>query len=161
MYEEYNVIDLDKFNLNRESLIKSMTDNMKYSSVKHPQIGIFWYDSEKQELFGVNKIDAEDVNFVHCYDGNIKQYKYLHKDIWAKEFCRDKDDRFTGDYTQVPRGRVCEYQDKGFVVYVGDWIDDFPEAKSEILFEFNLPKTTHFVKDIHWNIGHGWSDELV
>ena len=40
MYEENNVIDLDKFNLNRKSLIKSMADNMEYSSVEHPQIGI-------------------------------------------------------------------------------------------------------------------------
>ena len=79
MYEENNVIDLDKFNLNRKSLIKSMADNMEYSSVEHPQIGIFWYDSDKQELFGVNKTDAEDVSFVHGYDGDIKQYKYLHK----------------------------------------------------------------------------------
>ena len=94
MHEENNVIDLDKFNLNRENLIKSMADNMEYSSVEHPQIGIFWYDSDKQELFGVNKTDAEDVNFVHGYDGDIKQYKYLHKDIWAKEFRRNKDDRF-------------------------------------------------------------------
>ena len=84
-----------------------------------------------------------------------------HKDIWAKEFRRNKDSRFVGDYTQIPRGRVCEYKDKGFVVYVGDWIDNYPEAKSEILFEFNLPETTTFVKDIHWNLGHGWSDELI
>lgn len=161
MYEENNVIDLNKFNLNRKSLIKSMADNMEYSSVEHPQIGIFWYDSDKQELFGVNKTDAEDVNFVHGYDGDIKQYKYLHKDIWAKEFRRNKDIRFVGDYTQIPRGRVCEYKDKGFVVYVDDWIDNYPEAKSEILFEFNLPETTTFVKDIHWNLGHGWSDELI
>lgn len=154
MNEENNTIDLKQFNINRESLIKSMADNMEYSSIKHPQIGIFWYDNEKKELFGVNKNDAEDVNFVHTHDGDIKQYKYLHKDIWEKEFSRKKDNRFIGDYTQIPRGRVCEYKDRGFVVYIGDWIEDYPEVKSEILFEFNLPKTTNFIKDIHLTINN-------
>ena len=125
------------------------------------QIGIFWYDSNKDDLFGVNKIDAEDVPFIHCFDGEIKQYKNLHKDIWMKEFRKGKDDRFVGDYTQIPRGRVCEYKDKGFVVFVGDWIDTYPQVKEEIIYEFELPEYTTFVKDEHWNIGHGWSDELI
>ena len=157
-----NVNETHFFKKKRESLIKSMADNMEYSSQKHPQIGIFWYDVNKDDLFGVNKTDAEDLQFVHGYDGDIKQYKYLHKDIWTKEFRKGKDERFVGDYTMIPRGRVCQYNDeRGFTVYVGDWIDNYPQVKQEIIYEFDLPENTNFVKDEHWDIGHGWSDELM
>ena len=29
---------------------------------------------------------------------------------------------------------------------VGDWIDDYPEVKDEIIFEFQLPENTEFIK---------------
>ena len=150
------------FRYKRESLIKSMADNMDYSSQEHPQIGIFWYDADKNDLFGVNKMDPQFLSFSQGYDGSIKQYPTLHKDIWIHEFKKGKDDRFVGDYTQIPRGRVCQYNDeRGFTVYVGDWIDDYPQAKEQIIYEFSLPKDVNFIKDEHWNIGHGWSDEMI
>lgn len=157
-----NTNEMHFFNYKHNLLIKSMADNMDYSSQEHPQIGIFWYDADKDDLFGVNKTDAEDVPFVDGYDGKIKQYKYLHKDIWTKEFKKGKDDRFVGDYTRIPRGRVCQYDDeRGFTVFVGEWIDSYPQVKEQVVYEFNLPENTNFVKDEHWNIGHGWSDEII
>ena len=145
----------------RDSVIKSMADSFEYSSEDHPQIGIFWWDRNKNELFGVNKEDAEHCSFVQSSDGDkIRSYGKLHKDIWTKGQKRSKSE-FQGDYTLVPRGRVSQYLNKGFVVFVGDWIDNYPQAKNEIIQEFELPKDVIFIKDEHWNIGHGWSDELI
>lgn len=155
-----NVWKLEDSSLNRESVMKAMKDNMNYSSEEHSQVGIFWYDIQSDSLFGVNKVDSEDVDFVHTSDGDIKYYKKLHKDIWKKESYRGKDKRFIGNYTMIPRGRVSFYKDKGYVVFVGDWIDNYPSVKDDILYEFELPKDTNFIKDKHWNIGHGWSEEV-
>ena len=33
--------------------------------------------------------------------------------------------------------------------------------KKEIIDEFELSSDVRFIKDEHWNIGHGWSDELI
>ena len=62
----------------------------------------------------------------------------------------------------IPRGRVSFIKDKGFIVFIGKWIDEYPNVKSDIIYEFELPKNnTRFVYDEHWDIGHGWSDEIM
>lgn len=160
-----NVIEIKDSSFKRESVIEAMKNNMEYSSQEHSQIGIFWYDVLTDSLFGVNKVDSEDIDFVHTSDGDIKYYKKLHKDIWKKEFYKEEKKRpkrrlFIGDYTLVPRGRVSFYKDDGYVVFVGDWIDKYPTVKQDIIDEFELPNDTQFVKDEHWNIGHGWSEEI-
>lgn len=128
-----------------------------------PMVGSFWYDVTNKELFGVYSVLADDVQFYgsQFYKANVRTGRKLHKDIWTKEHYRGKDKRFNGDYTQVPRGRVIEFENEGFKVYVGDWIDKYPECKEMVIDEFQLlaDKTT-FVKDIHWNLGHGWSDVM-
>lgn len=125
-----------------------------------PYVGMFWYDTEKQELFGVRSALAQDRPFTQCnlFNKKAKTCSPLHEAVWKKEFHRKKDPRFFGDYTKVPRGRVFEVEDQGFVVCTGSWINDFPEAKDEILFEFQLPENTQFVIDQHWELGHGWSE---
>ena len=61
---------------------------------------------------------------------------------------RKKDKRFKGDYTQVPRGRVFQFEDGTFVVFTGDWINNYPDVKSLILEEFDLPEdATTFKQD--------------
>lgn len=126
------------------------------------EVGIFWYDSRKQELFGVKSANVNDVEFYesNLFDEPVKTCTPLHNAVWKKEQHRNKDKRFQCDYTLVPRGRVFYVKDEGFVVVVGSWIDKYPEAKDEILFEFNLPEDTIFKKDKHWDIGHGWSDKF-
>lgn len=116
------------------------------------------------ELFGVKSADVDDVPYYKSAlfgNAEVKTCRPLHYKIWEREHHRGKDDRFKGDYTLVPRGRVFYVKDKGFVVIVGDWIDDYPEAKAEIILEFNLPKDVKFKKDVHWNIGHEWSDKFI
>ncbi len=128
---------------------------------EEPSVGIFWYDKDKNDLFGIVSALAKDVPYYsnNMFDGKVKTGRALHKNIWNKESKRNKDPRFSGDYTQVPRGRVFEVENKGFVVMVGDWIEKYPEAKEEIITEFNLPEDTEFKIDDHWNLGHGWSEE--
>ena len=137
-----------------------MKENNNY--VEEPCVGIFWYDPNENELFGVRSNLAEDTKYY--YSDILNQYvrttKFLHYAIWQKESNKGKDKRFqTLDYTKYPRGRIFEVKDKGFEVYVGNWIKDYPQCKQLIIDEFDLPSNTEFIIDIHWNLGHGWSDK--
>jgi len=128
------------------------------------EVGIFWYDPKENELFGIKSADVDDVPFYKStlFDGaEVKTCRPLHYKVWEREYHRGKDARFKGDYTLVPRGRIFYVKDTGFVVIVGDWIDDYPEAREEIIAEFNLPEDTKFKKDVHWSIGHGWNDKFM
>lgn len=124
-----------------------------------PCVGIFWYDPEENELFGVRSVNADDTRYMQRdqFEHRSRTCTPLHEAIWKKEFYKGKDKRFLGDYTKVPRGRIFEVEDQGFVVCVGSWIDKYPEAKELILDEFELPDDTEFKIDIHWELGHGWS----
>lgn len=128
---------------------------------EEPYIGPFWYDTNKEEVFGNVMTLASDKPFYDMKGKKAKTGNALHKNIWKKEEKRGKDKRFTGDYKHVPRGRVFEFEDDGFKVYVGNWIEEHPEAKEEIIDVFQLPRDkTEFIKDSHWDLGHGWSEEL-
>ena len=74
------------------------------------------------------------------------------------------------NYTLIPRGRVFldEATDR-FYVCVGSWLNEGvggrkvdAEKLHELLEdEFNLPVDFEFVIDYHWDLGHGWSEELL
>ena len=135
------------------SLVDSMApflDNGK------PKLGIFWYDAVNQSLFGVEKMDAEQATFVN---GRATIGK-LHKTYWQKQH----------NYTLIPRGRVfLDEKTDRFYVCVGSWLHDGVaghEVDAEKLHElledeFNLPVDFEFVVDYHWDLGHGWSEELL
>lgn len=151
---------LEELGLDRDFVIQTMRETFEYGEEKHPQIGIFWYDPKKDELFGVNKCDAEDCDWVTNSNGEkIKSYKLLHKNVWKKESYKGKDKRFFGNYTMTPRGRVSQYKDKGFVVMIGSWIKDYPFVKDDIIYDFELPEDVEFIIDHHWDIGNGWNEE--
>lgn len=138
----------ERMNRDSDSLsaMDVMYENDKYQD--DPEVAMFWYDPEEDELFGIKSTLATDLNWYHSnqWDTDIRTDKHLHKNIWQKEFFRGKDKRFQGDHTLTPRGRVFEFKDSGFKVFTGDWIDDYPQVKEYILKEFNLPKNTEFVK---------------
>ena len=144
---------------NDNAAIEVMKDSMQYQN--DPMVGIFWYDVDNNELFGIKSTYAEDARWYNSVQFNtkIRTERMLHKTKWQKEFFRKADQRFFGDYTQIPRGRIFEFDSEGFKVYTGSWIDDYPHIKSMIIEEFQLPNNTEFVQDSHWDIGHGWSDE--
>ena len=110
-----------------------------------PCVGIFWYDPEDHVLFGVRK---KEVTPAMAEEAALKgvpfiNYPKLHRQIWAKEYfkaeAKGEETRFTGDYTQVPRGRVAWNVNK-FIVLVGKWAEPIQDKLSELLEqEFSLP----------------------
>jgi hypothetical protein len=129
-----------------DEMMEHMRNN--FDKQDEPYIGIFWFDAKEDELFGIQKHPAADTQF-DC-NGN-KTIRVLHKDFWQKEYHKskalNKQTRFVGDYTLTPRGRVWEKRGQGFVVTIGEWINDYPQAKELILIEFNLPRDAEFLVD--------------
>lgn len=138
-----------------------MLQNNEYQN--DPYVGIFWYDTKTEDLFGIKSTLASDVDFYFSpyFKQKVRTCRPLHYKVWQKEYYKGKDKRFFGDYTKVPRGRVFEFEKDGFVVFVGSWINEYPEAKRLIIDEFQLPEDTEFRIDTHWNIGHGDSDKVI
>jgi Txe/YoeB family toxin of Txe-Axe toxin-antitoxin module len=141
-------------------VIRQMEDNRGHGD--DPKVGIFWYNVAWKELFGIVSHPLRDYSKANASDGRITCSE-LHEDVWRREYNRQKhhgDGKgpFLGAYENKPRGRVFYHMEEDrFVVAVGKWIDDYPEAKELILDEFNLPadKTT-FEYAIHWDIGQRW-----
>ena len=127
-----------------------------------PKVGIFWYNVAWKELFGVVSHPVRDYTRANASDGRITCSE-LHEDVWKKEYNRQKhhgdgSGPFIGPYENKPRGRVFYIMDEDrFVVMAGKWLEEYPEARSLILDEFDLPsdKTT-FEYAVHWDIGQTW-----
>ena len=155
--ESFELRESDETN----SMIAAMKDNDKYKD--DPSVGSFWDDPQRDELVGVYSVLADDAPMFNSklFNTKVRTGRKLHKDIWNKEQHKGKDKRFKGDHTLIPRGRVFQLEDGSFKVMVGDWIDEYPQCKDEVIYEFQLPKDTEFVKDNHWNIGRGFSDEFL
>lgn len=108
-----------------------------------PKVGIFWYNPQRNELFGVVALSLDDQNVSDCPNG--KTCKILHKKKWQQD---------------KPRGRVF-YKDNKFLITVGSWINENENYKVIDLVEkeFNLTnEDTEIVEDSHWDIGSGWEN---
>ena len=129
-----------------------------------PKVGIFWYASQLKELFGIVKYDYDDEDLKSSH--GLITCSELHKYIWKKrynhqKFRNDGKGLYIGDYKDKPRGRIFyDVELDEFIICVGSWINDFPEAKRLILKEFNLRNEFYKFKiDPHWEIGAGWENE--
>ena len=129
------------------------------SRVDEPQVGIFWYTPE----LGVFGEESKPISELPT--NGIKTIAKRHDAVWKKRHQRAlaRKDTTSPFYTSndgynIPRGRIM-VENGTPVVLLGDWIDEYPEAKEDILDVFNLPPDTEFRKDIHWNVGHGWSGD--
>lgn len=66
---------IDDLNFSHKAIIETMKNDFEYSEQEHPQIGIFWYDINGDQLFGVNKMDEEMKDFVKNSDNEyVKSY---------------------------------------------------------------------------------------
>lgn len=140
--------------------METMIDS--FSMQDDPHVGCFYYDPDTKSLFGIDSPLAEDIPFHYSeeYHQNIRTSHILQKKIWQKNHYIGVDPRFNGNYKSVPRGRVFQFEKDGFVVFTGNWINDYPEAKKAILFEFELdPNKTTFKIDHHWDIGQSWGND--
>ena len=62
------------------------------------------------------------------------------------------------NYMDIPRGRIFyDKNEQKFLIKVGDWIDDFPEAEQGIVDTYELNDSSYeMIKVYHWNLGNGW-----
>ena len=165
---------------------QAQMDDMKSFDEQMPCVGIFWYDLEEKFFFGVHKkeITPKMVEEARSKGIRVINYpEYRHKAAIEREeshACMDSSEceqtraklkeyfraqakheatKFTGDYTQVPRGRVAWNIDK-FIVLVGHWAEPILDELTELIEqEFSLPYF-EFVYDSHWDLGHGWSGDM-
>ena len=144
---------------------KAQMADMASFDEQMPCIGIFWYDPEEHNFFGVYKKEITPRMVEEAAEKGVPfiNYPKLHRQVWAKEYFRaqatHEPTKFKGDYTQVPRGRVAWNIDK-FIVLVGKWAEPIQEELAELLEqEFSLPYF-EFVYDEHWDLGHGWSGDM-
>ena len=140
----------------------NMMDAMRanFDNQNDAKVGIFWYWPAKARLYGIRSGFADDIKF---NSNGVKTIRDLHRSVWAKNAARPKDAReygvWSGDYTQIPKGRVWQEESTGSMyVTVGDWIRRHEDAKPLIVDEFDLPADVEFRYDRHWDIGHGWSE---
>lgn len=131
---------------------------------EEPKVGIFWYNATLKELFGVVTHKRTDYLKPNA-GGGLITCSEMHEDVWKKEFRKQKYHGggigpFKGEYQYKPRGRVFySPADDQYIIAVGSWIDEHPEAIGLIIDEFDLPKDKTIVqKATHWDIGQTWND---
>jgi hypothetical protein len=131
---------------------------------QEPKVGIFWYSPQRNDLFGVISHRVSDYVKPNSRSefGTISCSE-MHEDVWKKEHRRQKYKNggigpFVGAYEMVPRGRIFyNPETKVFTIAVGSWIEQYPQAVSLIVDEFNLNDTPYEVKTAHhWDIGQKW-----
>ena len=129
---------------------------------EQPKVGLFWYNKSRKELFGVVARKTSDFIKTNARGGLVTCTE-MHEDIWKKGFRKQKyhgdgTGPYVGAYENKPRGRIFYSPEaEEYIIAVGRWINENPEAVPLIMDEFNLPseKTTVQVAD-HWDIGQKW-----
>ena len=143
----------------------AMMADMKSFDEPMPAVGIFWYDPEEHDFFGVYKKELTPKMVEDAADKGLPfiNYQTLHRQVWQKQYFRalanHEPTKFTGDYTQVPRGRVSWNIDH-FVVFVGQWANDKEEELTALIDKYFALPYFEFRYDEHWDLGHGWSGDL-
>ena len=128
-----------------------------------PKVGIFWYNATRKELYGVVSHKRTDYLRPNA-GGGLITCSEMHEDVWKKLLRRQKyhgdgTGPYKGEYQMKPCGRVF-YQpaDDQYIIAVGTWIDQSPEAIEQIIDEFDLPREKTIVKKApHWDIGQTWA----
>ena len=121
----------------RKDIINSMRENFNIQN--DPMVGIFWYDSIEDELFGITSAIASELSF---NSNGKKTVGTIHESWWNRQQEREKakgklSKRFSKEYTLTPRGRIFQIEnDQHFELMCGSWINDhIVELVKE---EFNL-----------------------
>ena len=142
----------------QQIVMKSMADNFEHQD--EPKVGIFWYNDKTDELFGVSKVNANDLKF---NSNGLKTISILHKSWWQKEknkaISKGKDPGIFGkDYTLIPRGRIFQREEDGvFQLMCGKWINDYIEDLVKDEFDLHNVSFERII-NTHWEIGHGWGE---
>ena len=116
--------------------------DMKSFDEPMPAVGIFWYDPEEHDFFGVYKKELTPKMVEEALHKGIKVISYED-----------------ADHRQPTRGRVSWSVDH-FVVFVGKWAQDKEEELTALLEKYFALPFFEFRYDEHWDLGHGWSGDL-
>lgn len=150
--------------LSQEDKAAMMAD-MKSLDEDMPSVGIFWYDTEEHDFFGVYKRELTPKMIEDAADKGLPfiNYPKLHRQVWKEQYFRalsqHKPTRFIGDYTMIPRGRVAWSINK-FVVFVGKWAEGKEEELTKLIEKYFALPFFEFIYDEHWDLGHGWSGDF-
>lgn len=159
------IVNEEQYNkLLHQMMMDTMSQNLETQD--NPKVGIFWYNRQINDFFGVIAVDKNSFPKPNA-GGGLITCKELHQDVWRKEFNRQKHKRngqgpFIGDYKDTPRGRVFyNPENDKFYVMVGSWINEVDYDAFITLVEdyFDL-KNSDFEIHIgpHWEIGVGWEN---
>ena len=116
--------------------------DMKSFDEPMPAVGIFWYDPEEHDFFGVYK---KELTPKMVEDAADKGIKVINLD--------------EPDHSQLTRGRVSWSVDH-FVVFVGQWAKDIEDELTALLEKYFALPYFEFRYDEHWDLGHGWSGDM-
>ena len=138
-----------------KAYIDAIKQNVGYKP--EPEVGIFWFNTEENDLFGVAK---NPISKAKSTTAGIKVGRVPHEDNWIKlrksAIIRGKSDGiFFQEYTTVPRGIVCLLEDGPFQINVGNWIKSVDKnlLMALITNEFNLEnEKVKLQEDNHWDI---------
>ena len=116
--------------------------DMKSFDEPMPAVGIFWYDPEEHDFFGVYKKELTPKMVEEAKANGIKVINYEKP-----------------DHSKETKGRVAWNIDK-FIVFVGQWAKDKEEELTELIEKYVALPYFEFRYDEHWDLGHGWSGDL-
>ena len=144
---------------------KAMMADMKSFDEPMPAIGIFWYDADEHDFFGVYKKELTPKMIEEAAEKGLPyiNYQRLHRQIWKEQYFRamanHEPTKFKGDYTMIPRGRVAWAVDK-FVVFVGQWAKEHEDEVRDLIAKYFALPYYELMYDEHWDLGHGWSGDM-
>ena len=121
---------------------EAMMADMKSFDEQMPSVGIFWYDPEEHDFFGVYKKELTPKMIEETMAKGIKVINYEGTD------CQ-----------QAMRGRVAWNIDH-FIVFVGQWAQDKEEELTALIEKYFALPFFEFKYDEHWDLGHGWSGDM-
>ena len=128
---------------------KAQMADMASFDEQMPCIGIFWYDPQEHNFFGVHKKEITPRMVEEAAEKGIHYIDYSTPSLLPQP----------SDIKQSVCGRVAWNVNK-FIVLVGKWAEPIQAELTELLEqEFSLPYF-EFVYDHHWDLGHGWSGDM-
>lgn len=121
---------------------ESMMKDMKSFDEPMPSVGVFWYDPQEHDFFGVYKKELTPKMVEDAADKGIKVINYEEP-----------------NHRQNTCGRVSWNIDR-FVVFVGQWAKDIEGELTTLIEKYFALPYFEFRYDEHWDLGRGWSGDL-
>ena len=125
---------------------KALMADMKTFDGQMPSVGTFCYNPENRHLSVICKKELTPRDIEEAAEKGICVIRYPETYIKVD--------------TLLNRGCVIWNTDK-FEIIAGHWVEPILDELTELLEkEFSLPYF-EFVYDEHWDLGHGWSGDMI